>query len=338
MQNIFDDFKAITNNSQLRSFHENLNKNEVLDRALKIKIDSWLPFLEDSAETFLPDRYVSDDLTVAIYGQSPVVFLGNNNWATNRLHGHDLFEPRIDFYKRRVKRVMAQGQQKYCFLFVPEKDFLMDKIAGNFELTQNVDAGMAGFRRFCTEAGASFVFDDFLDTYPDWVSVDDYNYYDSHLLGRDYVAIVRKILAGFDLSIELSQAFFSIVSGLGYGYGDFKNRLLDGRKSDPKYMLPQINKHGAILTAGNTDLESPLSKNYQLFKNDNYIIDAKIAIFGDSHSSISAQRRLTYLLSSIFRVCEFNWKPWGGPEFKTDADYVLMEMSQRFMYGSRNNP
>lgn len=337
MQNIFDEFKTITSIAQLRLFNEKLDNDLVLGRALKVKIDSWLPLLGDPSETFVPERFISDDLTVAIYGQSPVVFLGTNNWAINRLHSHDLFEDRIDFYKKRVKRVMAQGQRKYCFLFVPEKDFLMDKIARNFERTQIVDAGMAGFRRFCTEAGASFVFDNFLETYPDWVSVDDYNYYDSHLLGRDYVAIVRKILAGFDLSIELPQAFFSIVSGLGYGYGDFKNRLLDGRKSDPKYMLPQINKHDAILTAGNTDLESPLSKNYQFFKNDNYIIDAKIAIFGDSHSSISAQRRLTYLFSSIFRVCEFNWKPWGGPEFKTDADYVLMEMSQRFMYGARNN-
>ena len=335
MQNIFDEFKTITSIAQLRLFNEKLDNDLVLDRALKVKIDSWLPFLGDPSETFVPERFISEDLTVAIYGQSPVVFLGTNNWAINRLHSNELFEARIDFYKNRVERVMTQGQRKYCFLFVPEKDFLMDKIAGNFDRTQIVDAGMAGFKRFCTEAGASFVFDDFLKTYPDWVSVDDYKYYDSHLLGRDYVAIVRKILTGFVLNVELPQAFFSIVSGLGYGYGDFKNRLLDGRKSDPRYMLPQINKHGAILTAGNTDLESPLGKNHQIFKNDTYIVNAKIAIFGDSHSSISAQRRLTYLLSSIFRVCEFTWKPWGGADFETDADYVLMEMAQRFMYDSR---
>jgi hypothetical protein len=332
MSNVIDDFHQLSDLHSLKSFVDKLGNNSELDIALKIKIDSWMPYIESLDGTFFPERFISKDHSAALYGQSPVVFLGGNNWAVNRLRSGEDLQDRVEFYKSQIDRVSKQDGRKYCFLIVPEKDFIMDKIANRREFTSATLESMGDLREHCVACGATFVFDDFMSEYPSWVSEDDYVYYDSHLLGRDYVAIFHKIISSLGISASDLGGVPSVVSRQGYGYGDFRYRLLDGRSSSQNFMIPEVKSMGATVKLGNEVFETPMSKNSQTIVNDKYSINAKIAVFGDSHSSIFAQQRLTYLLSSVFRICEFEWNPWGSRDLKTDADFVLMEMSQRFMY------
>ena len=100
------------------------------------------------------------------------------------------------------------------------------------------------------------------------------------------------------------------------------------------FIFPCFHDDTAELIYGNTTFDSPLGNTVQKFVNRNAKIKLKVSIFGDSHSSIYLQKRFTYLYASLFERCEFHWIPWGGePEnFASDADLVVMEISQRFLF------
>jgi hypothetical protein len=87
------------------------------------------------------------------------------------------------------------------------------------------------------------------------------------------------------------------------------------------------------VVAGTTSFGEPLGSTWQSITNYRPLDSRKILVLGDSHSSILAQHRLTYLFAATFERCEFFWNPLGLRDSiqHTDADVVVIEMSQRFL-------
>ncbi|MFD1794882.1 hypothetical protein FQV27_05645 [Paracoccus aurantiacus] len=88
------------------------------------------------------------------------------------------------------------------------------------------------------------------------------------------------------------------------------------------------------LSEGQAQLVTPLGKNRQRFANSAPAYSDQVTVLGDSHSSIFAQRRLTYLFASAFETVEFAWNPTGNagiPDLSASRNIVL-EMSQRFLF------
>jgi hypothetical protein len=85
--------------------------------------------------------------------------------------------------------------------------------------------------------------------------------------------------------------------------------------------------------AGTPSFGEPLGSTWQSISNDNPLLPGKVLVLGDSHSSILAQKRLTYLSAATFEKCLFYWNPVGVREAPdpTDADFVILETSLRFV-------
>jgi hypothetical protein len=87
------------------------------------------------------------------------------------------------------------------------------------------------------------------------------------------------------------------------------------------------------VVAGTPSFGEPLGSTWQSIRNHRPLDLRKILILGDSHSSILTQHRLTYRFAAIFERCDFFWNPLGllNNIQQTDADVVVIEMSQRFL-------
>ncbi len=196
-------------------------------------------------------------------------------------------------------------------------------------MTQSIEK----LKKCCDDLGLGFIHDRFIDELPHWASEDEYNYADTHLLGRDYLCIFYEALEKFGLSKALIQD--KIVLRSRRIVGDLNNKFAAPLAENEHYLLPNISVHGAELRGGSSYYEKPLGKTTQFFENTYAPFKAKVEIYGDSHSSIIDQRRLTYLFAAAFERCDFRWMPWGGgtpEEFTSDADFIVMEISQRFVF------
>jgi hypothetical protein len=96
---------------------------------------------------------------------------------------------------------------------------------------------------------------------------------------------------------------------------------------------PHISGAAARQTAGSPSFADPLGATSQTFRNDAPLIDQSVCVLGDSHSSIEAQRKLTYLFANTFRDTHFEWNPCGIRQTPdtTGHDNVILEISSRFV-------
>ncbi|WP_156387724.1 hypothetical protein [Methylobacterium sp. Leaf399] len=324
---------AIDTVAGLLDFNASLDISKITDHAIKIKIERFIERQNlDAHSSFDPTRFLSMDLSSIIYGLSPVIFMGTNEWAIKRLLDLDSLDKKTDYYTHRVNCISERVKGRVAFIIIPEKDFVMDRIAKRRLYTDDMDHSLAKLTDAAQAKGNVFVYDNFINALPFWASEDDYAYADSHLLGRDYLSIFFETLDGLGLNSSAIRNNFVIQKARSYG--DLNYKFGSALIEHEYYLIPYFLDKSQLLRSGSSSFESPLGKTVQKFMNPNATIKASIEIFGDSHSSIFDQFRLTYLFASIFEKCSFHWVPWGGipEEFSSDADFVIMEMSQRFVY------
>ncbi len=315
---------------QLRDFVDALSPSIPFEQALARYARSWtqLANLHPDAP-YSPGRFISRDLSAALLGNLPCIFMGTNFWASKRFMTHDEILLNTHAYENRIREIGEVRSHNLAFVMVPEKDVVIDVLRGELDSLGVLPFAM---QRFRNSAGSMpFIFDQLFEQLPAWASADDYAFPDSHLLSRDYFILFEQLLVGFGIHRPSPGAIlFESEPFYGDLHSKFDTRIdwLSG------YNYPRFRHPSAKFEqSGSASFESPLADTVQHFRNPDPIINASLEIFGDSHSSIIASKKMTYLLAHTFRETTFYWNPYcvRGGEMKFTADFVLMEISQRFV-------
>jgi len=302
--------------------------DDLKSRALLSYIDDWLR-LSYSNQDFNLENFLSADLSSIMYGSCPVIFLGTNDWATKRFKLQGELDAELDKWRHQLKKLMLKIKKPVYCCIIPEKDTVVREFS-RFDndstlLTSSIDSLMLE----CKNQLAGYSYLEFVQDIPD-KRISNYEYYDSHLLSRDYLKIFFNVMQGFNLIDDLDRE--RIVLRPDQHVGDLAKKFRTDSIIAPYLALTFLGE-GANLVSGDSTFRSPLRRTKQSFKCSNASIKAKIVIYGDSHSSIYDQKKLTYLFANTFEECVFYWDPFcvNNKRSDADADFVVFEISQRFL-------
>lgn len=283
-------------------------------------------------ETFRPGRFLSADLSAVRLGEVPAIFLGTNDWALLRFATEEELDRRLARIETRLAQVLSVLDMPVHLVVVPEKDALVERIFAE----PVADPRPAAVRRLLDRLQAprlSVGYDGFAARVAGRTAVADYAYPDSHLLSRDYVQIFHHALTALGLIGQAGDL------GLGLGrdllYGDLAAKFDPPDPSPHPFLMPRFEGVPPEQTGGSASFEDPLRATAQSFARPSAPIDARVAVFGDSHGSIFAMRKLTFLFAHAFRHCAFVWDPMhlGRDPAPAEADVAILEISERFLFG-----
>jgi len=307
---------------------QNTQTDNLDSKALISYVNDWINYTEED-QAFDFHKFISNDMSSIMLGKWPVIFLGSNNWAHKRFLTEEQLKKKLEKWIKHLNHIL--DKKIPCFLVViPEKDSLLrsfltpsspnnnpEKVVNNLVL--NFQDQIVGF---------SFI-DELLKIHEK--GLDNYKFYDSHLLSRDYLKIFFNILNKLKLLNEIKLDRFLLKPDKLYG--DLAKKL----HSDliPEHFL-NLEYKGSQVTqvSGHDTFQNPLRHTQQSFHCQNSCIPASVSIYGDSHCSIYSSRKLTYLFSNVFEKCNFHWDPFSVNNKKSidQADFVIFEISQRFLF------
>ncbi|MCF6252844.1 MAG: hypothetical protein L3J75_16480 [Methylococcaceae bacterium] len=297
-------------------------------RALLSYVDDWL-HLTLASPKFNFDHFLSEDLSSILYGKCPVIFMGTNDWAIKRFLMQEQRNTALNKWRSQLEKIIPRVSVPIFCCIVPEKDTLLRHFSkfdnDSMLLAHSIDQLMLEYNDYI--AGFSYL--QSITNVPD-KRIQNYEYYDSHLLSRDYLSIFYSIIQGLGLINEIDSE--RIILTTDVHVGDLA-RKLHASSITAHYLALTYIDAGAKLVSGDKTFNSPLRQTRQSFKCTNASIKAKVAIYGDSHSSIYDQKKLTYLLANTFEECDFYWDPFcvNNKRPVRDADFVVFEVSHRFM-------
>lgn len=329
-------FFDLRTSGELQEFIAGLDPADPLQAALRRYALSWpASRAEDGDAAFDPTRHLSADLSAALLGDCPCIFLGSNDWAVQAMAPVEALKDSISLFARHIRYVRKQYQNcQVLAVIVPEKDFLMDVL---FARTGDY-AGMAeAMRRLSVElneSGITLLFNQFIDGLEQYQQREELLHFDTHLPPRNYIQILANVLESLHLEWQEVEPTLRIIPG--EEPHDLLEKLVTTSEVQQPVYVPDFPDAAVSLSAGDESYRMPLGETWQRHVNENPIIPRKVLLLGDSHSSIYANRKLNYLFSSIFAQTEFHWNPCGtrGILPETDADIVILEISQRFLFGA----
>ena len=333
MTELFGQVEILLKLRQRSDLHDYLLTTECDDGIGVIALNNYLKLWLDTHpnEEYLDvSKFISSDLSAIMFGICPVIFLGTNDWAQKLYLSKNELNGYFDKWKQHLCRFLDKLEVPARLVIVPEKDVVIRLLSGDDGglevLNGAVEDMLHVFRGNST--GSTFLDKEYSAPEKD---IRDYSYYDSHLLSRDYIDIYTDVMRGFGLSGYIEEE--SITLSREDYVGDLASKLNADRQVS-KYLQIDYIGSGVIQTGGDGSFASPLRDTFQSFNNDKAPVDAKVVIFGDSHSSIYDQRKMTYLFANTFSRCDFYWDPLRihRPDVEIDADYVVLEISQRFLY------
>ena len=333
---IFQPFFRLETAAQLRKFVSSLKFRDPSSQALSFYAATWPDWNSPARAAFKPASVISPDLSSIAYGESPVIFMGSNSWATKPFAEREALEIKLREFGEHLKRLAKQTQTKHLVIcVVPEKDYVVDYLFNPNSRFDIMTSLIESFVLSMASHGILVSFKNNLAGMAEFQSIMDFNIPDSHLPGRNYIAIFAELLQKLGLSWRELAATFGIVDSLEYG--DLASKFEPQLKSPVAYRLPHIKSGAPEIVAGSVALQEPLGDTWQRISNPAAPIHNSILILGDSHSSILAQRRLSYLFSGVFSDLYFSWNPCGMrphqiPDNPAGWDYVVAEISQRFVF------
>ena len=329
-----DQFFELRKQSQLREFLSQLDPDEPYQTALLRYASTWLGDEIDNHDlAFNPRAHLSEDLSAAMLGTSPCIFLGTNDWAVRATAPFNSLKSKVEQFAAHLSSVRATYSGKTLTLIVvPEKDYVIDSLFLKTRYYSEMKDAIKYLCKLVNDMGINFICNQSFDGLENYQSLIDFEYPDTHLTSRNY-----------------SHIYAFALQGIGYDWADFKGLLkfevapeyldlpdkFQGFQPNPYEVSTPVFPHSDIsMSGGFADFQNPLGDTWQKFSNSSPVVDKSVLILGDSHSSILERRKLTYFFAASFADLEFRWNPCGirGEIPKTEADHVILEISQRFIF------
>ena len=330
---ITDSFFAIETVKCLRAFYQNLDPVDPIQRAMQRYVGSWDAIRNSSDDTlFEPLAHISTDLSAALFGKCPCIFMGTNNWAVKAVLPEAELSPAFDIFFNRVAQIRMQYKKSRLIVTIaPEKDYLIDALyykSGNYS---GIEKQILKLKSRLSGIDAGLCFFESLIGMERYQKIEDFAYPDSHLTARNYIQMFANQL------VEFGVDWPTIERRIGFSprreYCDLSNKL--NGHGDKAYFLPSPDIHltDVSIIGGFDYFQDPLGETWQRFTNGNPAFQKSVLILGDSHSSIYSSRKLTYAWASVARETEFHWNPCGvrGDGPRIDPDFVILEISLRFI-------
>lgn len=326
----FFDLKIV---GELHDFLAQLDPDDLHHAALLRYAASWSAAASAPDTPFNPRAHVSEDLSAALFGGCPCIFLGSNDWALRATAPAVNLRQKASHFVGHIRRIRLQYYDRQVLVIVlPEKDLLIDRVfldsehyAGIAKVMQEMQADMQAF-------GVNLLFDRAMIGLGAYQDLKDFSFPDTHLPPRNYVQYFGCAVQELGCNWKEVQKHLRMRRDLEYY--DLVEKL-DGYTANPHAVNnPAFETEGCVLAAGHGNFQEPLGETWQCFKNAESVIKKKVLLLGDSHSSIYNRRKLNYLFSNTFSQTEFYWNPCGvrGHCPETDADFVVLEISQRFIF------
>ena len=329
---IIDSLSTCRKISDVASIYSTLTNYEKTPKNLAILyyVNSWIDHFS-MEHPFILDRFISNDLSAVLYKTIPVILFGSNDWAEKRYLPKNRLNLNQIKWQEHILRALSTTGKRIYLVIVPEKDTIIRGIEGeggapkdfcddiiiqNLSSFGDSSCNLSSFAQIREKSDTSLI--------------DIYRYYDTHLLSKDYVNIyyeaIHKIFGINNLDLN------KVVYEEDTLWGDLDSKLKNPDRMH-NFKFPLITERSVCQVAGTKTFADPLSTTWQSFVCKDAPIKGRIAIFGDSHSSIYAQKRLTYLFANTCEYCDFYWDPFclsGDFSKASDADYIIFEISQRF--------
>ena len=327
------DFFSLSSVRELRRFSDSLADDSPVDLAFAFLIGSWTWHKEtDPDAAFSPRLAITEDLSAGMLGERPIIFMGTNHWAAKPYLSLEYHIEKVTSYANHLKRIREIFRKNRVILsIVPEKDYVIDKHFLQTGRFQVVDEAMSYLAQLCSDIEIPMLFNEYLAPLREYETEADFSYFDTHLPGKHYVQIFSQILGQCGHSWQEIVGCFTMLDN--QKYGDLRAKFADLATFPPLPKLPALKAERLAIVAGTPSFGETLGSTWQSISNETPLLPGKALVLGDSHSSILAQRHLTYLCAAAFEKCLFYWNPVGVRETPepTDADFVILETSLRFV-------
>jgi len=333
LQALGADFFRLSSFQELHGFRNTLAEEYPVDRAFAFLLDAWTQHHQAGADSrFLPHLVLTEDLSAGMLGERPVIFMGTNYWAAKPYLSLEYCMDKVSQYAKQLQRVREIfGNKKIVLAIVPEKDYIIDKHFLRSGRFQFVEEALSHLGRLCAASDVPLVFNEYVAPLREYEADGDFSYFDTHLPGRHYTQIFSHILGTLGHQWQdIAQSFTMIENS---SWGDLQRKFGYITKRLPLPMSLNLKIDSLTIDAGMPSFGEPLGATWQSVHNESPLLPGKALVLGDSHSSILAQKRLTYLFAATFEKCLFYWNPGGlrqNPD-SNDADYVILEISLRFL-------
>ena len=333
LQSLRTDFFRLSSVRELRLFSDSLADDSPVDLAFAFLIGSWTWHKEtDPDAAFSPRLNITEDLSAGMLGERPIIFMGTNYWAAKPYLSLEYHIDKVTLYAKHLQRMREIFRRnKLVLSIVPEKDYVIDKHFLQTGRFQWVDEAMSHLARLCSDLEVPLVFNEYVAPLREYETEADFSYFDTHLPGKHYIQIFSRLLGQCGHSWQDIVGYFTMLDNPGYG--DLRAKFGDLATPPPLPKLPALKAERLAIVAGTPSFGEPLGSTWQSISNETPLLPGKVLVLGDSHSSILAQRHLTYLFAAAFEKCLFYWNPVGVRETPepTDADVVILETSLRFV-------
>lgn len=329
----WEQYFALRTTGELKKFCDGLDRSDPDQAAFMRYAKTWrAQHDQDDGRDFDPRAHVSEDLSAALYLGAPCIFLGTNSWAVAASMDAEYHRDRLAHMAKRIGSIREHNPNSTIVLAViPEKDFVISRMFVRDGSTDSCRTALHGFRRRLSEYGIEMIFDDYLDNMQAYQSLQDYLYPDSHLPTANYIQVASQYFRRSKIEWPRVQERLSIE--LGDEYCDLNEKLSNSAKNPVRFPMVRMSPAEVHLIEGSESFSEPLGDTRQVLRNDKAVDERRVLILGDSHSSIFAKRKLTYLCAGIFAETEFQWNPCG---FRSTIESVpqpviYMEVAQRFL-------
>ena len=333
LQSLRTEFFKLSSFRDVHFFSQSLAADSPVDLAFAFLLGLWIRLQKfDPDSPFSPQRVVTEDLSACMLGERPIIFMGTNYWAAKPCLSLKCHIEKVTLYANHLKCMRdVFRKNKVVLSIIPEKDYVIEKHflkTGRFQL---VDEAMSHLARLCSDMEIPMLFNEYLAPLSAYETEADFSYFDTHLPGKHYIQIFSQFLGQLGYRWEDISGAFTMRNNTDWG--DLHARFGDVATQPPMPMLPALKAERHAVVAGTPSFGDPLGSTWQSISNETPLLPGKLLVLGDSHSSILAQKRLTYLCAATFEKCLFYWNPVGIRETPatTDADFVILETSLRFV-------
>ncbi|MEI6798130.1 MAG: hypothetical protein WCO04_02795 [Pseudomonadota bacterium] len=224
----------------------------------------------------------------------------------------------------------SNPKARMTLVLVPEKDHVMSRFLLKETRFDVIDRAVNMMSKRLATRGLPLIFSQPFVEIDRFLTLADFEYGDSHLPSRHYVTIFGFALESLGISWASLRDRIALLQLPEFG--DLTLKFENTAPHPGVTFRPNMPDDCARQTAGTASFAQPLRDTWQTFRNDKALIDQSVCVLGDSHCSIHADRRLTYLFANTFRTADFVWNPSGIEKIPDVAAYdnVVLEISTRF--------